>query len=75
MGIETWYVGGTEVVYGLHTEVVLMVTSTSIAFVVLILRLYTRAVVVRKVGADDYLMAMAIVLSIATDVGGMYRRY
>lgn len=70
-----WYLAGIEVVDGLHTLVVSMFMWTALAFVILLLRLYTRAVIVRQLGADDWLMALSMLTSIGTVVGGMYGEY
>jgi uncharacterized membrane protein len=47
------------------TGVIVAVVSTSIAFVVLILRLLTRSLIVRNVGAEDYVVLVAFALSVA----------
>lgn len=68
-----WHIAGIEVIDDLHPLVVLMLGWTALAFIVILLRIYTRAVLVRQLGADDWLMAMAMVLSIGTLVGAFYR--
>jgi hypothetical protein len=47
------------------TGVIVAIVSTSIAFVVLVLRLLTRSLVVRNVGAEDYVILVAFALSVA----------
>jgi len=47
------------------TCVVVAIVSTSIAFVVLGLRLFTRSMIVRNVGAEDYVVLVAFALSVA----------
>jgi hypothetical protein len=47
------------------TGVIVAIISTSIAFIVLILRLLTRSLVVRNVGAEDYVILIAFTLSVA----------
>jgi hypothetical protein len=47
------------------TGVIVAVVSTAIAFVVLVLRLLTRSLVVRNVGAEDYVVLVAFALSVA----------
>jgi hypothetical protein len=70
-----WYLAGIKVGDGLHTLVVSMFMWTALAFVILLLRLYTRAVIVRQLGADDWLMALSMLASIGTVIGGMYGEY
>jgi hypothetical protein len=47
------------------TGVIVAIVSTSVAFIVLILRLLTRSLVVRNVGAEDYVILVAFALSVA----------
>jgi hypothetical protein len=47
------------------TGVIVAIISTSIAFIVLVLRLLTRSLVVRNVGAEDYVILVAFALSVA----------
>jgi hypothetical protein len=47
------------------TGVIIAVVSTAIAFVVLVLRLLTRSLIVRNVGAEDYVVLVAFALSVA----------
>jgi hypothetical protein len=57
----TWYIGGMVIVPRNHALVVNMFLWTSLAFIILVLRLYTRGVIIRRLGADDYLMVSAFV--------------
>lgn len=57
----TWYIGGMEIVERNHALVVNMFLWTPLAFTFLALRLYTRGFIIRRVGADDYLMVAAFV--------------
>lgn len=41
------------------------IVSTSIAFVVLTLRMFTRGLIVRNIGAEDYVVLVAFALSVA----------
>ncbi|KAB5559607.1 putative integral membrane protein [Coniochaeta sp. 2T2.1] len=68
-----WRVGGTEIVERNHALVVNLFIWASLAFVVVVLRLYTRAVVIRQVWADDYLMVGAYMASVAFFVAEMYQ--
>ncbi|RYP27891.1 hypothetical protein DL767_007479 [Monosporascus sp. MG133] len=61
---ELWYVGGLAVVERNHPTVAALFFFTTLAFVMVCLRLFTRIVLVRNVGADDYLMTAAMVGSI-----------
>lgn len=47
------------------TGVIIAIVSTSVAFVVLGLRLFTRTMIVRNVGAEDYVVLVAFMLSVA----------
>lgn len=47
------------------TGVIIAIVSTSVAFVVLGLRLFTRTLIVRNVGAEDYVVLVAFALSVA----------
>ncbi|KAI5276540.1 hypothetical protein E4T47_00745 [Aureobasidium subglaciale] len=47
------------------TGVIVAVVSTSIAFVVLALRMFTRGLIVKTVGAEDYVVLTAFALSVA----------
>ena len=62
----TWYIGDMEIVERNYALIVNMFLWTSLAFVILVLRLYTRAVLIRRVGADDYMMVAAFVSSPTT---------
>ncbi|RYP59457.1 hypothetical protein DL770_010194 [Monosporascus sp. CRB-9-2] len=64
MGDELWYVGGLPVVERNHPMVATLFFFTTLAFVIVCLRLFTRIVLVRNVGADDCLMVAAMVGSI-----------
>jgi hypothetical protein len=46
------------------TCVIVAVVSTSVAFVVLGLRIFTRSMIVRNVGAEDYVVLVAFALSV-----------
>lgn len=70
-----WYIAGMEIVERNHALVFNMFFWTILAFVILMLRLYTRAVVIRHIGADDYLMVGALVASVAWVVGLMFRGF
>ncbi len=59
----TWYIGGMVIVERNYALIVNMFLWTSLAFMILVLRLYTRAIIIRRVGADDYLMMAAFVSS------------
>lgn len=59
----TWYIGGMVIVERNYALIVNMFLWTSLAFIILVLRLYTRAILIRRVGADDYLMVAAFVSS------------
>ncbi|KAI4754803.1 hypothetical protein E4T52_02282 [Aureobasidium sp. EXF-3400] len=50
------------------TCVIVAIVSTSIAFVVLGLRIFTRTMIVRNVGAEDYVVLVAFALSVALTV-------
>ena len=50
------------------TCVIVAIVSTSIAFVVLGLRIFTRTMIVRNVGAEDYVVLIAFALSVALTV-------
>jgi hypothetical protein len=52
-----------EIVERNYALVVTMFLFTSLAFIILVARLYTRAIIVRRMGADDYLMVAAFVRS------------
>ncbi|KAB5515525.1 putative integral membrane protein [Coniochaeta sp. 2T2.1] len=69
----TWYIGGMIIVPRSYTLVVNMFLWTSLAFVILALRLYTRGIIIRRVGADDYLMVAAFITSIAFFFSVMYQ--
>ncbi|KAI5257165.1 hypothetical protein E4T42_01289 [Aureobasidium subglaciale] len=47
------------------TGIIVAVVSTSIAFVVLALRMFTRGLIVKTVGAEDYVVLTAFALSVA----------
>ncbi|RYO96259.1 hypothetical protein DL765_011640 [Monosporascus sp. GIB2] len=64
MGEGLWYVGGLPVVERNHPMVATLFFFTTLAFSVVCLRLFTRIVLVRNVGADDCLMVAAMVGSI-----------
>ncbi|RYP51488.1 hypothetical protein DL768_003172 [Monosporascus sp. mg162] len=64
MGDELWYIGGLPVVERNHPMVATLFFFTTLAFVMVCLRLYTRIVLVRNVGADDCLMVMAMLLGV-----------
>jgi uncharacterized membrane protein YqjE len=68
-----WHVAGIEVVERNHALVFNMFFWAALAFLLLSLRLYTRAVIIRQIGADDYLMVGAMVASIAWIIGVIYR--
>lgn len=69
-----WHVAGIEIVERNHALVFNMFFWASLAFLFLSLRLYTRAFVIRQIGADDYLMVGAMVASIAWIIGVIYRK-
>ncbi|KAG9565315.1 hypothetical protein KCU61_g8427, partial [Aureobasidium melanogenum] len=46
------------------TGVIVAIVSTSIAFVVLTLRMFTRGLIVRNIGAEDYVVLVAFALSV-----------
>jgi len=54
--------------------VVNLFVCATLALVVLLLRLYTRLVVICQVGADDYLMVGAFMASIAFFIAEMFRK-
>jgi hypothetical protein len=70
-----WHIGGMEILERDQALVVNLFVWASLAFVVLILRLYTRAVAIRQVGADDYLMVGAFMASIAFFIAEMFRAF
>ncbi|KAI4719457.1 hypothetical protein E4T48_04346 [Aureobasidium sp. EXF-10727] len=47
------------------TGVIVAIVSTSIAFVVLSLRMFTRGLIVRNIGAEDFVILAAFALSVA----------
>lgn len=59
----TWYVAGVEIVERNYALVANMFLWTALALIFLALRMYTRAIILRRVAADDYLMVAAFVSS------------
>lgn len=56
-----WHVGTMPVVDECHDLVVNAILWTTLAFLAVGLRLFTRGVIVKRTGWDDYLMAAAMV--------------
>lgn len=56
-----WHVGNMPVVDECHDLVVNAILWTALAFVAVGLRLFTRGLIVKRTGWDDYLMAAAMV--------------
>jgi len=59
-----WYLGNVAIVEEDHALVVNALLWTTIAFVVVCLRMYTRIVVIHGLGLDDWLMLVALMASI-----------
>lgn len=57
---KMWYIAGMPVVERNYALVANMFVWTSLALVVIFLRLYTRGVVVKRLGVDDWLMSAAL---------------
>lgn len=55
-----WYIAGMPVVERNYALVVNMFLWTSLALLVICLRLYTRGLVVKRLGWDDWLMSGAL---------------
>lgn len=58
---KMWYIAGMPVVERNYALVANSLLWTTLAFIVLMLRLFTRAFIVKRVGVDDYLMTGAMV--------------
>lgn len=58
---KMWHVGTMPVVDECHDLVVNAILWTALAFIAVGLRLFTRGLIVRRTGWDDYLMAAAMV--------------
>lgn len=56
-----WYLGTMQVVDNCHDLVVNAILWTALALVAVGLRLFTRGLIVKRTGWDDYLMAAAMV--------------
>lgn len=63
-----WYVGDIPIVDENHALVFSGFLFTTLAFVVISARLFTRAVLVRNVGVDDILMCIAFVRTLEQPV-------
>ena len=59
--MAVWYIGGMEVVERNHALVVNSFFWTILAFIIVVLRLFTRGYVIKRIGPDDWLMAGAMV--------------
>jgi len=59
--MAVWHIGGMEVVERNHALVVNSFFWTILAFIVTILRLFTRGYVIKRIGPDDWLMTGAMV--------------
>ncbi|PHH91908.1 hypothetical protein CDD83_9775 [Cordyceps sp. RAO-2017] len=60
-----WYVGGIEIVDGNHGLVVSGFLFTSLSCLAVWLRIFTRSVLVRNIGLDDYFICAAMLGTIA----------
>jgi hypothetical protein len=56
-----WYLGNVAIVEENHALAVNAILWTTLATIVMSLRLYTRAVIIRGLGLDDWLMLSALV--------------
>lgn len=56
-----WHVAGLEIVPRNHALIINTFLWTMLALITTFLRLYTRAIVVKRLGWDDGLMAAAMV--------------
>jgi hypothetical protein len=68
-----WYVAGIPIVERNHATVVNILFWGPLAVVFIVLRIYTRAFITKRLGWDDWLMLAAMASSIVTLVGIMYR--
>ncbi|KAK2614529.1 hypothetical protein N8I77_001341 [Diaporthe amygdali] len=68
-----WYLGTMPVVDVCHDLVVNAILWTALALVAVGLRLFTRGVIVKRMGWDDYLMAAAMICSVGFLVAVMYQ--
>ncbi|KAI0128995.1 putative integral membrane protein [Xylariales sp. AK1849] len=59
-----WYIGDLPIIDRNHDLVVVSFVFTTLAMIVVLLRLYTRAIVLKRLGSDDLLMCGAMVTSI-----------
>lgn len=56
-----WYIAGIPVVERIHGVVVSGFLFTTIATLCVSMRVFTRTVLIRNIGLDDYLMIVAVV--------------
>lgn len=56
-----WHIGDIEIVPRNYALVVNGYLWTSLAFMFVVMRLYTRAIIVKRLGWDDWLMTAAMV--------------
>ncbi|KAF4634265.1 hypothetical protein G7Y89_g3845 [Cudoniella acicularis] len=60
-----WYIGAIPIVPRNYALVVNMFLWTALALIAIIMRIFTRAVIVKRLGWDDWLMSGAMVFSLA----------
>lgn len=61
-----WYIGDIPIVEANHAMVVAGFVFSTLAFITISMRIYTRAVLVKNVGIDDVLVVVAYVRSVYT---------
>jgi len=60
-----WYIGNVPIIEANHPLIVAGFFFSTIAFITISIRIYTRAMLVKNVGADDVLVVVAYVCSMS----------